>query len=225
MTDLNDFIETTNLTPVADSATDENIIRNAPGVKDAEFGYFKDVTIRNSNHSLRVFSKPDSVSTLAVSEGRLPKAANEIALDSAKQDRYAIDSTIKVTGQPDIAGDTVLKRTQFTVVGFVDSCEAISNLNMGQSTAGSGELNGYTVVSPAAFDSEAAMIGRVTFKDTQGLEYWSTTYRDRVSEHKATLTKRLADPTQSPRRLDSRRTPPKRRSKPPSMTSNWRAKR
>lgn len=91
-----------------------------------------------------------------------------------------------------------MKRTQFTVVSFVDSSEAISNLNMGQSTAGSGELNGYAVVFPAAFDSEVAMIGRVTFKDTQGLEYWSTTYRDRVSEHKATLTKRLADPNPKP---------------------------
>ena len=87
-----------------------------------------------------------------------------------------------------------MKRTQFTVVSFVDSSEAISNLNMGQSTAGSGELNGYAVVFPAAFDSGVAMIGRVTFKDTQGLEYWSTTYRDRVSEHKATL----ADPNPKP---------------------------
>ncbi len=81
-----DFFNQNNLadvTVISDyglTKADENIIRSAPGVKDAEFGYFKDVTIKNSNHSLRVFSKPDSVSTFAVSEGRLPKAANEIAL-------------------------------------------------------------------------------------------------------------------------------------------------
>lgn len=106
MIDFNDSTETTNLTPAADSAADSaansaNDSYTAPDVKDAEFGYFKDATIKNSNHSLRVFSKPDSVSTFAVSEGRLLKAANKIALDSAEQDKYAIDSTIKVTERPD----------------------------------------------------------------------------------------------------------------------------
>lgn len=191
--DGNDLADVTVISDYGLTHDDESIIRGTAGVKTAEFGYFKDVTIKNSNHSLRVFSRPQTVSTYAVAEGRLPNKATEIALDTDERDKFAIDSTITVTEQPDIAGDTVLTNTTFTVVGFVDSSEAISNLNLGQSTAGTGELDGYAVVTDGAFDSDVAMIGRVTFTDTAGLDYWTTDYRDRVQAHKETLTKRLAD--------------------------------
>ncbi|MBW3088231.1 FtsX-like permease family protein [Bifidobacterium sp. 82T24] len=172
---------------------DENVIRGTNGVRDAEFGYFKDVTIRGSDHSLRIYSKPQRVSTYQIVEGRLPRTATEIALDSKERDRFAVDSTIKVTEQPDVAGDTVLTHDSFTVVGFVNASETVSTLNMGQSTAGSGELDGYAVVAPAVFDSDVTMIGRVMFDDTQGIDYWTTGYRDRVQSHKDDLTKRLTN--------------------------------
>lgn len=174
------------------SSDDETIIRNTSGVKTAEFGYFKDVTIANSNHSLRIYSAPEHVSTYAIVEGRMPSKAGEIALNSAERNKYTIDSTIKVTEQADIAGDTVLTRTEFTVVGFVDSSEAVSDLNLGQSTAGTGELDGYAVVPADTFNSDVTMIGRVIFDDTSSLDYWTDSYRDRVQERKNTLVKRLA---------------------------------
>ncbi|WP_239512530.1 FtsX-like permease family protein [Bifidobacterium aerophilum] len=174
------------------SQSDETIIRDTDGVRQAEFGYFKDVTIKGSNHSLRVYSKPDAVSGYRVVEGRMPNKTGEIALDSAERDRYAIDSTVQVTELPDIAGDTILKQTRYTVVGFVDASEIVSDLNMGQSTAGTGELDGYGVVVRDTFDSDVTMIGRVTFDDTQHVDYWTGEYRDRVQTHKNTLTKRLA---------------------------------
>ncbi|WP_236029434.1 ABC transporter permease [Bifidobacterium miconisargentati] len=172
---------------------DEDIIRTTDGVRQAEFGYFKDVTIAGSEHSLRIYSTPRTVSTYQVVEGRLPAKDGEIALDAKEHDWFAVDSTIAIDEQPDIAGDTVLTHTKFTVVGFVNSSEAVSNLNMGQSTSGSGELNGYAVVPATTFDSDVAMIGRVTFTDTQDVDYWTAEYRDRVQAHKNTLTKRLAN--------------------------------
>ncbi|MBW3081689.1 FtsX-like permease family protein [Bifidobacterium saguinibicoloris] len=174
------------------SRDDETIIRDTAGVRQAEFGYFKDVTIKGSDHSLRIYSKPDAVSGYHVTEGRLPDKTGEIALDSGERDKYAIDSTVNVTELPDIAGDTILKRTEYTVVGFVDASEIVSDLNMGQSTAGTGELDGYGVVVPKTFDSDVTMIGRITFDDTQDLDYWTADYRDRVQAHKDTLTKRLS---------------------------------
>lgn len=172
---------------------DARIIRNTAGVKSAEFGYFKDVTINNSNHSLRVYSNPKTISTFAVEEGRLPSKANEIALDRTERNKYAIGSTIAISEQPDIAGDKVLKHSRYTVVGFVNSTEGLSNVNLGQSTAGTGELDGYAVVTDSAFDSKVKMIGRVTFNDTQNVDYWTSEYRDLVQAHKAVLTKRLAN--------------------------------
>ncbi|NEG55387.1 ABC transporter permease [Bifidobacterium platyrrhinorum] len=195
-TDFYDRHNLADVTVISDyglSREDERIIRATDGVAQAEFGYFKDVVIRGSDHSLRVASKPDKVSTYEVIEGRLPEHANEIALDRAERDTYAVGSTIKLTERPDIAGDTVLKRSGFTVVGFVDASDTVSNLNMGQSTAGTGELDGYAVVTKTVFDSDVTMIGRVTFRDTRGVDYWTADYRDRVNAHKTILAKRLAN--------------------------------
>ncbi|WP_241677147.1 FtsX-like permease family protein [Bifidobacterium jacchi] len=172
---------------------DENVIRGTQGVKNAEFGYFKDVTIAGSNHSLRIYSAPKTISTFQIVEGRLPSKADEIALSAAERDRYAIDSTVHISEQPDLAGDTILESDSYTVVGFVNSVEALSNVNLGQSTAGTGELDGYAVASESAFDSDVTMIGRITFDDTQTLDYWTDAYRDRVQRHKKTLVARLAD--------------------------------
>ncbi|OXN01133.1 cell division protein FtsX [Bifidobacterium vansinderenii] len=176
---------------------DKTIIRGTPGVRDAEFGYFKDVTITGSDHSLRVFSQPTTVSTYAIAEGRMPRAATEIALDTGERGKYAVGSTIHVSEQPDIAGDTVLTHTDFTVTGFVEASEIVSDLNMGQSTAGSGKLDGYAVVPDSTFDSDVSMIGRVTFTDTRDVNYWTTEYRDLVQQHKNMLTKRLAGQPQA----------------------------
>ncbi|MBW3094116.1 FtsX-like permease family protein [Bifidobacterium sp. 64T4] len=175
------------------SKDDQNIIKRTDGVQDAEFGYFKDVTIKNTSHSIRIYSKPEKTSTYRVTKGRLPQKKGEIALASKEQDKYAIDSSIRVEEQPDIAGDTVLTENEFTVVGFVDASDIVSDLNEGQSTAGAGVLNGYAVVTEDTFDSDVAMVGKVTFKDTSGVDYWTDEYRDLVQKHKDTLTKRLAN--------------------------------
>ncbi|OZG69217.1 ABC transporter permease [Bifidobacterium eulemuris] len=172
---------------------DRTVISGTPGVRQAEFGYFKDVVIKGTNRSVRINSLPEAVSTYEVIEGRLPQAADEIALDEGLEDSYGVGSTFTLTEEPDIAGDTVLTADEFEVVGFVRSSEAISGLNLGTSTAGSGQLNQYAVVTEAAFDSDVAMIARITFTDTQGLDYWSDEYADRVQEHKDELSTRLAD--------------------------------
>lgn len=172
---------------------DQTIIKETEGVKDVEFGYFKDVVISDTTHSLRIHSKPETVSTYEVVEGRMPKKRGEIALDADERTKYAVDSTITVTETADIAGDTVLQDTSFTVVGFIKASDSVSNLNQGQSTAGTGELNGYAVVTTSTFKSDVTMIAKVTFKDTQDVDYWTDEYRDLVQAHKDTLTKRLAD--------------------------------
>ncbi|RSX52974.1 ABC transporter permease [Bifidobacterium samirii] len=155
------------------------------------------MTVKGSTHSLRLYSKPETVSGYHVSEGRLPERSGEIALNSAERDRFAIDGIIDVTETPDLAGDTILNRTTYTIVGFVDASETISDLNMGQSTAGGGELDGYGVVTADTFDSDVTMIGRITFTDTQHVDYWTDEYHDRVQQHKNTLTKRLAGQPQA----------------------------
>ena len=55
------------------SEDDEKVIGEADGIRDIEYGYFKDVAIKGANSSMRVFSKPERISTYDVVEGRMPK--------------------------------------------------------------------------------------------------------------------------------------------------------
>ena len=103
------------------SKDDERIIGKADGIKEVEYGYFKDVVISGTDRSMRIYSKPDAVSTYDVTEGRLPKRTGEIALDMKERDRFAVGSTLNVTEKTDIAGGTVLRHHKFTVYGFAAS--------------------------------------------------------------------------------------------------------
>lgn len=103
------------------SKDDERIIGKADGIKEVEYGYFKDVVISGTDRSMRIYSKPDAVSTYDVTEGRLPKRTGEIALDMKERDRSAVGSTLNVTEKTDIAGGTVLRHHKFTVYGFAAS--------------------------------------------------------------------------------------------------------
>lgn len=172
---------------------DQEAIRRTEGVAQAEFSWFKDVTIANSSHAVRIFSTPQSVSTVEVIEGRLPADATEIALGSGERGIYAVGSTFRIDEPADIAGDTVLASDSFRVVGFVNASDIVSHAGMGSSTAGTGDLAGYGFVADSAFDSPVAMLGRVTFTSTQGMDYWEDGYADAVQEGIAALDGALAD--------------------------------
>lgn len=174
------------------SEDDKDVIGRADGVSGIEYGYFKDVVIKGTDSSMRVFSKPEYISTYDVVEGRMPKRQGEIVLDLNQRSAFAVGSTLDVTEKADISGSTVLRHHRFEVVGFVRASEIVSGLNMGQSTSGSGTLTSYAVAMPSEFDSEVTMIARIVYNDTEHLNYWTDDYRDRIQKHKDQLVKLLA---------------------------------
>lgn len=174
------------------SEDDKDVIGRADGVRGIEYGYFKDVVIKGTDSSMRVFSKPEYISTYDVVEGRMPKRQGEIVLDLNQRSAFAVGSTLDVTEKADISGSTVLRHHRFEVVGFVRASEIVSGLNMGQSTSGSGTLTSYAVDMPSEFDSEVTMIARIVYNDTEHLNYWTDDYRDRIQKHKDQLVKLLA---------------------------------
>lgn len=173
---------------------DENIIDQARGAQEIEYGYFKDVTISDTTLAVRIMSEPERVSTLELVDGRMPEVADEIAIDSGLAETYRIGDTIRVEEKPNAINDsTVLTQIEFTVVGHVNSPEIISVVNMGQSTAGTGSLKGYAVVPQETFDSDVYMTARLTFEDSEALDPYSNEYRDRVAAHKSELQGALED--------------------------------
>lgn len=166
---------------------DRNTIEKAKGIKNVEYGYLKDTVVKGTKTSVRIFSKPNKVSKYQVVKGRLPKQDNEIALSNKLGQKHKLGSTVNFTEKTDANGEKVLRRHSYKVVGYVNSSEILSQINLGQSTAGSGELKGYAIVNGKNFTSNYYMTARLTFKNMKNLSAYSQKYVDRAQKHRNEL--------------------------------------
>lgn len=172
--------------------SDQDVLSSLKNEATVEYGYFKDVVIKDSSTAFRIFSKPKELSTYEIAEGRLPENSSEIAISAAYQGQYKIGDTIEFTEKENANGQTVLKRKQFTITGFVNSSEILSRINMGRSTAGSGELQGYAVVTEDTFDSDVYMIARIAYKNLRDLNPYSQSYTDKLYTAKQDVKKLIS---------------------------------
>ena len=156
-----------------------------------EFGYMADLTVENSEEAVRLYSKPEGISTFQVTEGRLPEADEEIALADFWKDRYQIGQTITFTKKEE--GKSVLKSQTFTITGFVQSSEMLSQKDLGSASSGNGSLAGYGVILPSQFDSDVYSIARVRYDDLKNLDAFSSDYKSKRAQHQEDLQDLLAD--------------------------------
>lgn len=162
-------------------------IEKLSGTKQIEFSYFKDVQIKNKEDGIRIFSTTDKISTYDLVSGKNPSSDNEIVLSNTYKDSYKLGDVIQVEEKSPIDSMEMLKKHKFTVVGFAKSPEYLSWLNMGQSTAGTGELKGYGFVNSANFNDDFFTIARITFNDTKEVNPFSDKYTNLIQEHKNEL--------------------------------------
>ena len=155
-----------------------------------EFGYMADLTVENGEEAVRLYSKPESISTFQVTEGLLPEADEEIALADFWKDRYHIGETITFTKKEE---KSVLKSQTFTITGFVQSGEILSKEDLGSASSGNGSLAGYGVILPSQFDSDVYSIARVRYDDLKNLDAFSSDYRTKRNQHQEDLQDLLAD--------------------------------
>ncbi|MGY3779844.1 FtsX-like permease family protein [Streptococcus gallolyticus] len=161
-------------------------IKNA----DVEYGYLTDVTVKNTDDAIRVFSKNTSISTYELVSGRLPKSSDEIALASTMKDDYKVGDTISFTQSDE---DGILKNTIYKVVGFVNSSEILSTTSLGSSTAGDGSLSNYAVVTESAFDTDTYTIARIRYDNLKTLNPFSESYKQKVADKQDELDDLLSD--------------------------------
>lgn len=133
---------------------DVKAIQSIDGVESAEGAYSTDVICGENEKQkvLHIESMNQKVNQLTVTEGRLPEKSGECFLDStfAANQGYEIGSTINMRQD----GDSKLLLTEtYTVVGLGKSPLYIS-FNRGNTTVGSGEVNGFAYVMPEDFDQE-----------------------------------------------------------------------
>lgn len=161
-------------------------IKNA----DVEYGYLIDVTVKNTDDAIRVFSKSTSISTYELVSGRLPKSSDEISLASTMKDDYKVGDTISFTQSDE---DGILKNTTYKVVGFVNSSEILSTTSLGSSTAGDGSLSNYAVVTESAFDTDTYTIARIRYDNLKTLNPFSESYKQKVADKQDELDDLLSD--------------------------------
>ena len=173
--------------------SDQDVLSSLKNKATVEYGYFKDVVIKDSSTAFRIFSKPKELSTYEIVEGRLPEKSSEIAISAAYQGKYKIGDSIEFTEKENANGQTVLKRKQFTITGFVNSSEILSRINLGRSTAGSGELQGYAVVTEDTFHSDVYMIARIAYNNLRDLNPYSQSYTDKLYTDKQDVKKLISN--------------------------------
>ena len=168
---------------------DQDELKTLQGAS-VEFGYMADLTVENGEEAVRLYSKPESISTFQVTEGRLPEADEEIALADFWKDRYQIGQTITFTKKEE---KSIVKSQTFTITGFVQSGEILSKEDLGSASSGNGNLTGYGVILPSQFDSDVYSIARVRYDDLKNLDTFSSDYKTKRAQHQEELQDLLAD--------------------------------
>ena len=133
---------------------DVEAVRSTEGVEWAEGAFSTDVLCGEADAQkvLHVESVNENVNGLTVTEGRLPGKSGECFLDVtfAKGMGYKIGDQIELREDTD---DPLLKTKTYTITGFGRTPLYIS-FNRGNTTLGSGEVNGFVYVLPEDFEQD-----------------------------------------------------------------------
>lgn len=168
--------------------TDQEELEQIEGA-EVEFGYLTDVTMENGQDAIRLYSKPERISTFQLREGRLPQSDKEIALATHLQGQYSVGQEISFKEKEE--GHSSLKDHTYTITGFVDSAEILSQRDMGY--AGSGTLTAYGLILPSQFDQKVYNIARLKYQDLADLNAFSDAYEEKSKQHQEDLEQALSD--------------------------------
>ena len=169
---------------------DVEAIRAAEGVENVMAGYTADVLSRVGERDLvlRLHSLPedmgehnrDYLNRPTLLAGRMPEKSGECVLstDSLENDPVSLGDTIVIEDTDGTLEDN-LARSEFTVVGFVESSYYIS-VSLGSSTIGSGTLDRYMYLLSEDFSQEYYTDLFATVTGAAPLDTFTQEYQDTV---------------------------------------------
>ncbi|MDO4276771.1 MAG: ABC transporter permease [Eubacteriales bacterium] len=166
---------------------DVSALSSIKGVQSAEGAYSTDVMCGDSEVQkvVHVESVNTTVNQLTATEGRLPEKSGECFLDHmfADSEGYEVGDTISFRQEEDSG---LLKTEVFTVVG-VGSSPLYISFNRGNTTLGSGEINGFAYVMPEDFDQDIYTQIYVRVHGAEGLTSYTDAYDNLITK----LTERI----------------------------------
>lgn len=173
--------------------TDDDVeaIRATEGVESVMAGYSADLLVRMGEKDVvtRLHSLPSDLSEdneeylnrPTLKEGRMPENPGECVVSVGGADDatgLAIGDTVTIEDTDGSLGDT-LARSEFTVVGFVESSYYLS-MSLGTSTVGSGTLGRYLYVLEDDFSQEYYTDLYLSVEGSRELDTFSGAYEELV---------------------------------------------
>lgn len=173
--------------------TDDDVeaIRATEGVESVMAGYSVDLLVRMGEKDVvtRLHSLPSDLSEdneeylnrPTLKEGRMPENPGECVVSVGGVDDatgLAIGDTVTIEDTDGSLGDT-LARSEFTVVGFVESSYYLS-MSLGTSTVGSGTLGRYLYVLEDDFSQEYYTDLYLSVEGSRELDTFSGAYEELV---------------------------------------------
>ena len=159
-------------------------IESVDGIESAEGAWSADVMCGNGQKQkvLHIESLNQTVNKLTVLEGRLPEKSGEIFLDGtfASANEYQLGDKLLLREGED---SELLVTTEYTVVGTGRSPLYIS-FNRGNTTLGTGEVNGFGYVLPEDFDQDIYTQIYVTDHGARDLTSYTDGYENLIEKIK-----------------------------------------
>lgn len=184
------------------SAEDKAVLLEEENIQTVNLQYLLDLPLSQKNTVFRFLSLTgkDELNQLHVVEGQLPKATNEILLDSNLSDAkdYQIGDTFEILAKDDPKNQ--LKEHEFKIVGFAQSPEFIDNSKRGNTNVGNGSITAFAYLLSEAFQMDAYSRMLISFDDLRTEVAYSQNYVDLMNKNKAQVTSFLAPRKQG--RLD-----------------------
>ena len=184
------------------SAEDKAVLLEEENIQTVNLQYLLDLPLSQKNTVFRFLSLTgkDELNQLHVVEGQLPKATNEILLDSNLSDAkdYQIGDTFEILAKDD--PENQLKEHEYKIVGFAQSPEFIDNSKRGNTNVGNGSISAFAYLLPEAFQMDAYSRMLISFDDLRTEVAYSQNYVDLMNKNKAQVTSLLAPRKQG--RLD-----------------------
>ena len=167
------------------SESDVKALEAVDGIEKVEAGYSVDALCmrKDSQVAVHIMSMLPTMNTLSVEEGRLPKKADECAVDAEflAGSGYKIGDEIQISSGNEDAITETLTTDTFTIVGAVSSPCYIS-FGRGSTNIGTGSISGFIAVPEESFKLDVYTELYAVVDGAKELTAFTDAYESRIEE-------------------------------------------
>ncbi len=157
------------------------------GVKKAVGTYSSDFIchLGDSQYVVKLMALTDGINELTLKSGRMPQTDQECLIDDYYMNlrEYKIGDTIEIFSGNDTELSDTVSVSEFTVTGSFTSAEYLS-MSMGNTTIGSGKIEGLMAVRPSVFVTDYFTEIDLLVDGAAELLCYSDEYEDLIDEEK-----------------------------------------